>query len=300
MNPKCFAPSYKLAIHKQFSEFLDGESVLPINIEISPCGFCNANCSFCFYKDSDDKEILSLDVLQEVCDDLNSDTKAITWTGGGEPTIHPQFEEILEIFDGVIEQGLFTNAIGDINYDPSFLDWIRVSKTDQDWSVNNLKTLVKKCKKVGICVNYDGTNNKEVEEALVVADEVSEIKYVQVRPLLMTDGITVDIEPPVMNHEKLFITDYKFIDAGAKRDYNRCYGYHFVPFIWHNGDVTTCGYQREGDYCLGNINIDSIDDIFAFLPEYVNVCSTCQIACKNHEINKIINQCLKVEDVNFV
>ena len=90
--------------------------------------------------------------------------KAITYTGDGEPTLHSKFSEILEFTYKNFEVGLFTNALKLIKYNPTHLKWLRISKTEQPFNIDNLK-LARSSDNVGLCINYIG-NQKEILESL--------------------------------------------------------------------------------------------------------------------------------------
>jgi len=94
-----FNPQLKLTKHKEFSNFLNGEKIYPINVEISPCHTCNATCDWCFYAGTHEKlknSTLDKKVGIQLLEDLILiGTKAVTWTGGGEPTLHPDFNEFI-------------------------------------------------------------------------------------------------------------------------------------------------------------------------------------------------------------
>jgi MoaA/NifB/PqqE/SkfB family radical SAM enzyme len=292
----------KLCLHENLPSFLNGNKVYPINIEISLVGFCNAKCDWCFYKDNTDTEILDHIVLVEFlikCKEKG--VKAISWTGGGEPSLHPQFNDIVRFASGLgFSQGMFTNALGEINYDPSKFDWIRVSKTDRPFNENNLKKLKESCKSVGLNINYIQGDDKTLINALCIAEKL-DLDYVQCRPALNLNGDVTTCEVPNIKHSKLLLTDYKFDDAKKFRDYNKCYGYHFVPFLWHNGDYSVCAYHKNDPYfTLGNIYKNSLDEIINNMSNFKATIKSCQICCKNHEINKLVNNLKDIEDINFV
>ena len=298
-----FNPTLKLARHKRFGKYCNGEQVFPINVEISPTGKCNAKCPWCFYDNkSIDKEFF-VDFEKERLKGLmyefsGLDIKAITWTGGGEPTIYPDFKEIVDLAYSLdIEQGLFTNALATPSFDPSKLSWIRSSKTDKDWNVKNLKSL-RGCKTLGLCVNYTGDDDI-VRQALDVGEEVG-ADYVQVRPALKINGLLTEIEEPKIDHPLLRNTGYKFAEAGQERPYNECEGYHFIPFIWQNGNLDVCGYHwKNPEYNLGNLYQTSLKKIMQNAPQSVQVVSSCQTCCKLNEVNILINEQKGLEDINF-
>lgn len=294
-----FIPQLKLMLHDSLSTYMNGDNIVPINIEISPCGICNANCSWCFYGAAQSNTILDAEVLMKFINEATAlGTKAITWSGGGEPTLHPKFDYITKNIH--IDQGLITNGLLMPKYNPSIFNWIRVSKTDAPWNEEVLAELKRTSKSLGMCINWMGEDEDEIKEALAIAHKL-DIDYVQVRPALPTGGDTIDCPLPNIVDDKLLLTKYKFDEAKLSKDYDKCGGYNFVPFIWENGNYDVCAYQREdNEYNLGNIYNNTLAEMIEKYPAYVGVKSNCQTCCKNHEINKLIHTLEHIEDKNFV
>ena len=124
MNDR-FDPQAKLALHPQFSAYMRGERVYPVGIEISPSGACQASCDFCFYANTGElgthrKVFLHTFRMREVLfDACDLGVKAVTWTGGGEPSLHPQIDRLVAIVAACdMSQGMFTNALAMPKYDP--------------------------------------------------------------------------------------------------------------------------------------------------------------------------------------
>jgi MoaA/NifB/PqqE/SkfB family radical SAM enzyme len=301
-----FAPQQKLALHPQLSQYMRGEKIMPIGLEISPAGMCNASCAFCFYANTGElgehrNVLLDSEKLVRVLEDASCmGVKAITWTGGGDPSLHPNICTLLEIVDSLgMEQGMFTNALAKPKYDPALLTWVRVTMTDKPYRPEYIKML-RPAKRLGFAFNYSGASDLNyLMETLRLAEEV-QADYVQVRPALKFHGETVDIEPPTIAHPLLEITGYKFEDAKKKHGYAECEGYHFVPFIWEDGNVDVCSYMRKHDgYTLGNIYQDSLQHILDRAPRSVPVHANCQVCCKLNETNKLIHSLRMIEDRNF-
>jgi MoaA/NifB/PqqE/SkfB family radical SAM enzyme len=234
--------------------------------------------------------------------------RAVSWTGGGEPTLWPHFTEITRYTNLLgLKQAVFTNGLGIPKYDPSLFEWIRVSNTDKPWNITVLDKLREKAKVLGLAVNYVG-DDTAVERAEHVGKLVG-VDYVQIRQALNLRGHVTHRQPPQPNWEKTFITSYKFEDSANPHGYSNCYGFNFVPFVWHNGDVDVCAYHRNKEkpwskgkpYTLGNLLLDGgYEKIMAEAARSVPVCDSCQVCCKNHEINKEINAGLQVQNVEFV
>jgi len=300
-----FKPFLKPCLHKELADYINGLKVMPVNVEISLTGLCNAKCDWCFYTDEktrDSLRYLSVDKLLHELSDL--EVKAVTWTGGGEPTMHKDFKDIAELTKYLgLKQGLITNGLKKVDYDPTLFEWIRVSKTNKDIDEANLYKL-RECKTLGLAINYEG-DYEEVNSVLNIGKRVG-VDYVQVRPVLNTKGEITEQSMYGLNHHVtedplLIISDYKFEDAQMKHQYDTCEAFHLTPFIWEDGAVTVCGYMKGNpDYHLGNIYDHSFGNIMRSAPDYVAVDDKCQVCCKPHELNKIIHELKNIEDVDFI
>lgn len=308
-----FDPASKLVRNRRYVDYLDGKPISPQLVEVSLTGRCNADCPWCFYRkggieghDGIDMNTGTIGANLLVMKRMG--VEAINWTGGGEPTLHPYFGRLSAMANGIgLKQGLFTNALGKITYEPSMFEWIRVSKTNKSFDLENLRLLRQRGKSVGLTINYTG-DVKEIEEALDTVARVG-LDYVQVRPALDLQGklnsLAVPYTPNFLKGNKAFsrlqVADYKFHEAEQERGYDLCEGFHFVPFIWHNGEVNVCAYQKgkEG-YVLGNLHDKSFEEIMRDVPSAVPVSKDCQICCKNHEINQTIARARTLEDVTFL
>ncbi len=96
------------------------------------------------------------------------------------------------------------------------------------------------------------------------------------------------------------MTGYKFENAKKPHNYKRCEGFHLCPFVWEDGNVDVCAYNRRHEgYTLGNIYKDSLKDILDRAPQSVPVHAGCQICCKLDETNQLIHHSRQLQDVNF-
>lgn len=301
MKQNRFDSVVKLAINPEFHTFLElGYTSFPVNVEISPVGHCNASCEFCLYKGKDLHGFIPPSVVYGLFDDLDNGIgqKAITWSGCGEPSIHPYIEDFVDHAGNLeFHQGMFTNAIAPINYNPALLDWIRVTIVPgAEIPTENIKKL-RKAKTLGLCVNKSTMWANEVARTIQVAEEVK-ADYVHVRPVLSIDGKPDREYPsPVIGNPLVVIDEDKF-DKPIVKQYSECRGYHFCPFVWHDGLVTVCAYRR--DRVLGDLKKESIIDIWGNLPHTFPVDGACMQFCKNHEINEFIEKSLTIQNKEFV
>lgn len=226
--------------------------------------------------------------------------KSVSWTGGGEPSLHPDIALLVEEAYSVgLEQGMFTNALARPKYNPARMTWIRVTMTDKPYREEYIREL-RDAKALGFAFNYSGSQDDDyLRDTLALAERVS-ADYVQVRPNLPFHGATVNIKPPDIQHPLLFVTDYKFEQAKVKHGYARCEGYHLGCFVWEDGNVDTCAYMRKHQgYRLGNLYASKLKAILDSAPDHVPVDLQCQTCCKLHETNLAIHSAREIIDRNF-
>jgi len=273
-------------------------------VEIAPTSYCNANCPWCFFKGiSVCKRIKSNVMLRVIREMHDYGVKAINWTGGGEPTLHPQFPQFVELAAGLgMKQGLFTNGLRVIPSQGAF-EWIRISVTPR--GIKHIK--VPKVE-FGICLNHTREHSYVTLEQMCQEARDIGARYFQIRPALEEppqDQAHLPI-PYELRHFStpefvVFVTDYKYEDAHKPREYDECFGYHFCPSIDWTGKLKVCLYRHDDhEYTLGDLNTDKFGDLMAQAPKDAVADDSCQQCCKLHELNKILYATKYAEQVEFL
>ena len=127
----------------KFARYLSSFGRNPTHVQLIISDLCNQDCSFCLHRVSGHRASslfwvgsnhnpnrkIPLGKVLEILDDCQEmGVKAIQLTGGGEPTVHPDFQKVV---DGVIERGmkyaLITNGVLAGKMDLSKASWVRVS-----------------------------------------------------------------------------------------------------------------------------------------------------------------------------
>lgn len=119
-----FYNSTKAAWHiDRIADMRAGRQAVPVNLQLIPSDFCQHDCTYCAYRASNgisSSQFAGLDKagqpthnplrmipkakLLEILDDAAAmGVKSITWTGGGEPTAHPDH---LPLFARALDLGL--------------------------------------------------------------------------------------------------------------------------------------------------------------------------------------------------
>lgn len=97
-----------------------GERVAPIYIRIKPTNFCNENCYYCHYKNPYLKldeykptDFIPREKMLEIIEDLREiGTKAVTFSGGGEPLVYPYITETMQkVLDSEIDLSIISNGM---------------------------------------------------------------------------------------------------------------------------------------------------------------------------------------------
>jgi MoaA/NifB/PqqE/SkfB family radical SAM enzyme len=236
--------------------------------------------------DMDKLDIIPLTKMREILNDFESmGVKAVTYSGGGEPLMHPDIAKILEytISKGtsrsVITNGQFLNdRVAELLYDA---DWVRVSidycteagfvesrrikgKSFQP-ILNNIAAFANnKSKRCDLCVNFIITkeNHKEIYNAadLLVSLGVENIRF---SPMWIDNFIEYHkdirswVAGEIQRAKETFETDrfkiYSSYDAVISerdphfRPYTKCYVMQFNPVIGADLNVYACHNQAYSD-----------------------------------------------------
>ncbi len=127
--------SHKLIFHpRRVAEWLDGQSISPVYIEISPSGSCNHRCIFCATDFMEYRpRYLDTGVLLERLTELGSlGVKSVMYAGEGEPLLHPDIATIVKHTKSVgIDVAMTTNGVFLSPETASkilpFISWLKVS-----------------------------------------------------------------------------------------------------------------------------------------------------------------------------
>jgi MoaA/NifB/PqqE/SkfB family radical SAM enzyme len=300
-------PQAKLLWHgDKVKRWLESGDPSPVLFEVAPTGFCNAFCPWCFFKDKHKSEQVEPSFLIYFLKQARAlGVKAINWTGGGEPTLHPHFNDFVMVAHSLgFKQGLFTNGYRKLHNQELF-SWIRISYTDEGFG-----RIIKPDVPFGICLNQIATQTKDELEDICQEARLFGAKYFQIRPALLGDHKQQpELEVPYylkkfeQSNFKVLVTEYKYAEAKKERSYDKCFGFNICSALDWNGDIVICLYRQNEDRCvIGNIYHDSLASIFEKYPKYFPIDNKCQNCCKNHQINKSLYDAktLSRADIDFL
>jgi len=91
----------------------DGKPPSPVMAHISLINACNLTCSFCCFANRDMRDRIPLEKVKQALDSFKKiGVTGVEFTGGGEPTLHPDFAEISQYaHDLGFSLGICTNGV---------------------------------------------------------------------------------------------------------------------------------------------------------------------------------------------
>lgn len=307
----------------------------PISVEMHLTDYCNLNCDWCTDKElRKNKATLNLEVIQKLFHEFWRYNTGVTLEGGGEPTLHPQFGEVINAgTKSNVDMGLITNGTMDISDCVSALKWVRVSldsSTRDEYKkekgvdyfehvLENLKkmSLARNPKETFIGVGYVLTirNQSNLVDLIKRLDSIG-VDYIYLRPVEEAGDIAPSLESLLDLRKQLAElttnTRIKYMLTIADRVVNKnaglpCIAHSLTSIIHANGEVALCEKRRGDGIILGNVYEKSFEDIWIspyreqisqrlLNAEHQKGCSTCRIT----GYNMILEQLEKVHTKHFI
>ena len=289
----------------QIEKLNKGEFVPPVSCEIDPSNSCNLKCDFCMFGEwrKNHHEHLDLDLYIEAVGALHKmGTSSITFTGGGEPLMNPNYNIMAKIAKslgfqiGLVTNGVLLNKIENLE-DYLFIrvsldsynreDYKKVKGVDHfDRVIHNITQALKINKTIGISYVVGPYNNKNLYKAENLANELG-VSYIQIKPSYINDRGEI-------------FKDFEYPDGrsiGTKRylpkDNVPCTIAALVGIIGANGDVYYCCQGRGVDrLILGNLKEKSFKQIWTerlALRPNVSLCPMCRYMNYTKAYKKIVD-----------
>lgn len=334
-------PAAKLYAHlPRLAMIQQGGTPAPINVEIDLSNRCSLGCQWCHFAYTHTRgplkgkaakpagavaggDLMDLTLAKSIIDQLiDAGVDSITWTGGGEPTLHPHFAEIVSYAEGRIAQGIYTHGghIVDRDLAPLLkramtfvyvsLDAASGEAYQRDKGVNRfeavwdgVRALVNAEGQATVGVGYLITreNWRDAPVAAQLA-AVMRADYIQFRPTiayaqdtpgeLAEDTGWLDLAIDCLEHLRRTIPHVEF-DLQRFRDYQQWSGHGYATCWWStlqtvitpNGKLWGCVNKREHpDAELGDLSVESFADVWARRPARP-VDGSCRVMCRGHVAN---------------
>lgn len=303
--------SLKFMLYPEYLEALRSQSLLaPLHIRLKPINLCNHDCWYCAYRVSSQKlgedmniqDKIPEDKMFEIADDIIAmGTKAVTFSGGGEPLLYKPLPEVIErLAKGGVKIAALTNGS---NLKGKVADafaqhatWIRISADgwdDESYSkmrgiehgafsklLDNLRRFSMRGSKcvLGISFIVCKENYQHIYDACVLFKEAG-VNHVSLSGVVTSNEGSInnsyhrEISEEVFaqiarantlsDDNFLIINRYHELDDRFDKTYTMCPTIQFTPVIGADCCVYTCHDKAYTDSgLLGSIKVRRLKEFW--------------------------------------
>jgi len=278
-----------------------------------PTNRCNANCKWCCYADVDKQVELSIEEIKEIILYFFAlGTRAITFSGGGEPTVHPHIDDMLSFAkDKGISCGLVTNGLKwskknlKLDVANKTLTWARMSiiETIGDYDIKKISRFANNLSNVDIGISFVVPDDVNIQLAIDICNlvkgisNITHIKFIQDSYNLNSNAIKeVEIACNKITNKAFFVprTDYT-------KGQQKCQISLLKPVVNATGYIFPCCdiQHAAGDFKHPPKNLRMCYWNEFHKAEYFNgsKCTKCYYDNYNLFLNNLLS---KVEHINFL
>lgn len=341
-------PAGKLFGHMdRLLELRRGRVPAPVNVEIDLSNRCSLGCEWCHFAYTHTRgpltgkrpkpagavpggDLMQTSLAFSIVRDLAAaGVESITWTGGGEPTLHPDFDSILAYANTKIQQGLYTHG-GHITSERAELlkrvcTFVYVSLDAADANAykaaKGVDRFAAACEGIRLLAAAQGDatigvgylvtrdNWKDIPTAALLVGRLG-ADYLQLRPTIRydethpqrrdedTDWLDNAI-PAIATHMS---RDPNIVaDLDRFRDYRDWSGHGYRTCFWAglqtvitpNGKIWSCVNKREHAAAeIGDLSTETFADAWARRP-LPTVENTCRVMCRGHLANVALDSIMR-------
>ncbi len=321
------------------NSYVNGGWYAPIQVEIDLTNACTSACPWCAgFKDrvelpfmllasgSSKKEMAesSRQNVSSLLDDLKDiGVKSITWTGGGDPTVHPHHQELIRKSSEIgMDAALITNGVIDVSPLVDCLEWVRFSVdagTEETYErqhgrKNHFLRVIDNVSKAVDAKRLSGSDCTIGVGFVASADVIQDfepyvrlwsdiaVDYIQFRPRMDTleakwGDSSVTVWDEVRRVSEL---DSRVVSSDAKVEgINHhetgttpvCHGSYMETAIAADGLVYQCCHLKgDATYAIGNLHSEKFSDIWSrhiaskgFVPT-----KDCPLFCRHYGTNVFV------------
>ena len=218
----------------------------PISLQMAPTSVCNLRCKFCSNTNREKHEQLQASRIYLLIKKLREyGLKTIEWTGGGDPTMYPPINRLIEFCHSLgLEQGFITNGIllkENVTAKAlKYLKWIRVSMNSLDYVDRvELPEIPESC-----TLGFSYVHNTMTDEHTLNRLETHVMRYTP-KYVRVVPNCQCTAEQQNKNNATLSKLVQKwgppyFYQPKEFERPDKCYWGYFKPFVLHDGYVYPC------------------------------------------------------------
>jgi len=272
----------------------------PLHVQMTISDLCNQNCSFCAYRmenytsnqlfgvedattgvvNNNPNRMIPYEKCIEILNDCKKmGVKALQYTGGGEPTVHPKHKEIFQhTLDLGLNLSLITNGVIMRPGLPEILShgsWVRFSldaatkksySSIREVSEDYFEKVLKHIRQVVAARNKNSKSNLIIGIGFVVTqDNYKEIRSaVEIAKDLGVDNIRISavFTPKDFEYHEKIYPYAKEAAAKAKIDFEdknfkifNLFGDRIEDLIQQRPDYNFCGFMHLNTWIGGDLNV---------------------------------------------
>lgn len=339
------SPANKLFQHLDtLAAIKRGERPAPVNVEIFLSNRCSHGCNWCAYAHTHTRgplagkvarpvgainsgDLMDLDLAHHILRQLSSEgVKSVTWSGGGEPTLHPYFMGITAsaMLLG-LDQGIYTHG-GHIDEDRArmlkqLFKWVYVSLDEctadafkASKGVNRFDAVLDGIRRlvaapgdaaIGIGFLLHPGNFREIYHMVKLGRDLG-VDYVQFRPTVRYQQDapgelaedTAWVTEAILRlgqyaHDSFVVADierFKMYRDWQGHGYSTCHWSALQTVISPNGMMWRCTNKTEHpDALLGDLSVESFADVWARSGGACAVDGKCRTMCIGHLKNATLS-----------
>lgn len=346
-------PLKVIAHASRLSDWDRGHRPGPVTVEWSLTNVCQLGCDFCHFghvhqagplwnrNRYDTGKVADKEIVLRAMKEMSAmGVNAVTWMGGGEPTIHPSFQKIIKAAKCYkLKQGLYTNGCGlsdrflydiadthewvvvSLDYDNA-KDYAKAKQCDGSRfveSCQNAGNLAKLGCRVSLSFLLGEDNWQQTAGMVSLASHLGCRAVFRPRILHSEDdpsrrqGGTVWLSELLLSGilEKLSRLPnvscdpsrfQAYLDWDGSRPYKECLGIRLNATVTPDGRVWVCP-NRMGydDSCLGDLTKELFSSIWDRHPSKWTDFSRCRVMCRLHGVNCSLSPLsTPLQDADFI
>ena len=297
---------------EQVKNYFNADPRSIISAHISPEGNCNLNCSYCSVRLRKRKEHINIFKLENYIDTLvKYGCKAVILTGGGEPTLYPDFDKLMNILSYYnLQVGLITNGtmIKEKSIKTYPFSWVRISvNTEDKWIVSMMDLSYEDFHpntRVGLSYIYDPENYTFSPQDLINLSGKLHALYIRILPDCQGDNMLLADRYLKLHRwlgdkpDPLFMVQHKIHGAPSSVTCHQAYLRPYLSEI-HGGTIFPCdsiplnnsGGKFDMKYAIGPMH--QLED---FLTRKIGMNFNPSSECKGCVFTRNINL---LQDINL-